>query len=30
MTANPLGRINVTTPGTIVPLTANAKLRVSR
>ena len=30
MTANPLGRVNVVTPGTIVPLTANTSLRASK
>ncbi len=30
MTANPLGRVNVTTPGTLVPLTTNTSLRVSK
>ena len=30
MTANPLGRINVTTPGTPVPLSANPTARASK
>src|SRR5579864_5437509 len=30
MTANPLGRINVATPGTPVQLSANAALRASK
>jgi hypothetical protein len=30
MTANPLGRVNVTTPGTLVPLTTNTSLRASK
>jgi len=30
MTANPLGRVNVATPGTLVPLTTNTSLRVSK
>jgi hypothetical protein len=30
MTANPLGRVNVATPGTLVPLTTNASLRASK
>jgi hypothetical protein len=30
MNANPLGRINVATPGTLVPLSANTTLRASK
>jgi|SRR5690349_24544216 hypothetical protein len=30
MTANPLGRINVATPGTPVPLSADPKLRAAK
>jgi hypothetical protein len=30
MTANPLGRINVATPGTLVPLSADLTVRVSK
>jgi hypothetical protein len=30
MTANPLGRVNVATPGTLVPLTTNTSLRASK
>ena len=30
MTANPLGRINVATPGTLVPLSANLTARASK
>ncbi len=30
MNANPLGRINVATPGTLVPLSANSTLRASK
>src|SRR5579871_6649326 len=30
MTANPLGRVNVTTPGTIVPLSTDPTARVSK
>jgi hypothetical protein len=30
MTANPLGRVNVATPGTLVPLTTNTSLLVSK
>lgn len=30
MTANPLGRINVTTPGTLVPLSTNPTARASK
>ena len=30
MTANPMGRVNVATPGTLVPLTTNTSLRVSK
>ena len=30
MTANPLGRVNVATPGTLVPLSTNTSLRASK
>jgi len=30
MTANPLGRVNVVTPGTLVPLSTNTSLRASK
>jgi hypothetical protein len=30
MTANPLGRVNVAVPGTLVPLTTNTSLRASK
>jgi len=30
MNANPLGRVNVTTPGTLVPLSTDPTLRVSK
>ena len=30
MNANPLGRINVATPGTLVPLSTNTSLRASK
>ena len=30
MTANPLGRVNVTTPGTMVPLSTNTSLRAAK